>query len=158
MRLLYPLVFVIFVGCTHAKIGHNEVVIADSEAVIFETVLRYAFSDNSSALQDRANFYAIELDGRDAPSNFIARFDDIKKPIYPISKTEFDCLKGVHLRNHSQRGVQFFVNSIEYESSTKIKVFWGYSEGCLSSAFSVMTLEFDGSVWVVLDDEVTVVS
>lgn len=158
MKLFYFLVCVLVIGCTHTETVDRELAIQDDETAIFETVLRYAFSNNASALQSRANFYAIELDGHDPPFGFIAQLDDIEKPLYPLSKTKFDCKKGVYLKNGGQRGIQFFVNPPEYESATKVKVSWGYSESCMSSAFSVMTLEFKHGIWAVLDDEVMVIS
>lgn len=158
MNFFYLCVFAFVVGCNQVTGENKESVISDNEAAIFERVLRYAFENNASAQQNEANFYAIELDGHDAPSNFIARFDDIKKPIYPLSKTKLDCKKGVYLKKTNRRGIQFFVNSLEHESTTKIKVTWGYSEGCMSSALSVMTLELKEGIWIVLDDEVIVIS
>ena len=128
------------------------------EGDLYEVIFRYAFENNASSAQQKADFYSLEVDEQDPENKFIKRFDDIGKKIYPSSVTQFSCKKGIFTSEQKGRGLHFEIYNLEFESPTQVKVSWSYSEGCLSSALSDARLEYKNGVWVMLESKVIIIS
>lgn len=122
-------------------------------------VFKFAFSNNGSALKNEAKFYALDVEIDETTLNSLIRRLRSLKKIYPASRTEFDCKKGVYLRERkSDRGIEFVVISQNNLSPTKSRVAWSYREGCLSAGMYLMDLEYIDGKWTVTDNELVLTS
>jgi hypothetical protein len=119
---------------------------AERELDICEAVFRHQFEDNASAVQQDAAAYFLLIRKKDADPEFLARFAGHQPPVLPGSKFEIG------------KGLQFRVDSIEWEDNGSVKVTGGYYEAGLSASGNVYTLEADGDKWVVTADEMEWIS
>ena len=119
---------------------------ADLEFDICEAVFRHQFEHNASAAQQGAAAYFLTLRKQDVSAEFLARFAGNGIPVRPGSEFE------------EGKGLQFRVDSIEWQDDGGVKVNGGYYEAGMSSSGNVYTLERDGEQWEVTDDKMEWIS
>lgn len=158
MKLAIIFLFTLLSACATCDFEKGPISFTKFEADLYEALFRYAFKNNASAAQGRADFYSLTVDWRDPNEEFMGRFNSDEKMIIPDSKTKFSCDKGVYIEGEEKKGISFEVNNLQFEAPNKAKVSWTYQEGCLSSAISDAVLEFMDGKWVVIDSKIIIIS
>lgn len=121
---------------------------AAMEPAIRESLFRYLFDNNRSALKKDANFYFLSLDKEESPSEaFMKRFDEHEPPVKPVS----ECVKDADVKDKAtgKRGLLFHVRKITWISDTEVHVVGGYYEGNLSASGGPYRIDLEEGKWVV---------
>ena len=125
-----------------------------------EAVFRHMISGHNASGQGvGAGVFCLEVDGQHDPTpGFLARFNDLKKPIVAISDCSLSADQGVVDKRTHKRGLSFRVETITFKDAHHAKAIGGYYEAGLSGSGNVYSLERKANVWVVVKDEMMWIS
>lgn len=119
---------------------------------IRETVFRYQFKHNASALQHNAKVFFLALDnGSDPNDKFIERFKSNEPPVMKVSKSRV-ISKGVEDKRTGGAGLIFRVTTIKWITDDEVEVTGGYYEGTQSASGNLYRVVRDGTGWKVKTD------
>jgi hypothetical protein len=123
------------------------------EEDIRETVFRYQFDHNASALQKSATAYCLSFGVKDAdpPDEFMKRFSGFKPAVVKASMCR--PVYGVVSKHILKSRVFFRVSSIKWISDAEVRVDGGYYEGSLSASGNTYTVKMENGKWEVTNDE-----
>ncbi|HEX9668250.1 MAG TPA: hypothetical protein VGC93_02090 [Thermoanaerobaculia bacterium] len=115
---------------------------------LLETLFRYQFEHNASALQQNAAAYCLSLGrGRPVPESLLRRFAKYRPPVHG----EPDCPSGEGV-------LTFQVKSVNWLSEDEVEALGGYHEGNLSSSTESFRVAREGGRWVVKTSRLLVIS
>lgn len=126
---------------------------AEREWNVREALFRYQFEHNSSGGQQNVDTYFLEVDGKDPPAEFVARFAGHEPPVEPVSHAIASADEGVRHRERGGDGLIFKQERLRWIDDGKAEVDGGYYEAGLSSSGNTYTVEWKDGRWVVTGDE-----
>ena len=119
-------------------------------------------------MADRPQWIRAEIGGgifleigekRDDPTDeFMKRFADHKPPVRKDSACRADGDKGVRDKKTDERGLIFWITTIEWKSDTEVGVKGGYYEGRLSSSANTYTVKKENGKWKVTNNKLDWIS
>ena len=117
------------------------------QLAIAEAALRGLWADNASGIQKDAKRVCIDLFGRDPDRAFLERLHDLGRPVAPARAFR---------RNANDLKLQ--IHSMVLVDSTHAEVHGGYYEASLSSSVNRLWLELRDGTWVVVRNEIIMIS
>jgi hypothetical protein len=117
------------------------------QLAIAEAALRGLFADNASGIQQDAKRVCIELFGRNPDAAFLERLRDLGRPVAPARAFRQNA---DHLLLH--------IGSMVLVDSTHAEVRGGYYEASLSASGNKLWLELRDGTWIVVRNEILMIS
>ena len=118
-----------------------------------EAAFRYMFRKNSSAQQQTAHVFCIELENNaPMPPAFLARFAKVKIPVKPESACDASADNGVTDKSNGKGGLGFNISAITWVDADHADVSGGYYEGGSSASGDTYSLERKNGQWTVIKD------
>jgi hypothetical protein len=120
---------------------------------VLEAVFRHQFAHNSSAGQQKVEYYFLSLDQSvDPPAELLARFKAESPKVLPVSLAESSPREGVKHKDLGGRGLVFRILSIAWLDEDTAEVRGGYYEGVLSASGNTYTVKREKGAWRVTGD------
>lgn len=120
---------------------------------VLEAVFRHQFAHNSSAGQQKVEYYFLSLDQSvDPPAELLARFKAESPKVLPVSLAKSSPAEGVKHQDLGGRGLVFRLLSVAWLDEDTAEVRGGYYEGVLSASGNTYTVKREKGVWRVTDD------
>lgn len=105
---------------------------------ICEAVFRYQFEHNASAAQQKASAYFLSIDGKDAPTDLLNRFEGQR----PAVKAGSEFSEG--------KGLNFRIDTLIWLDEVTVEAEGGYYEGNVSASGNTYRLERQDGTWKVI--------
>jgi hypothetical protein len=127
---------------------------------VAEAVFKHLFQHNSSALKDKAQFYALSLFGSETiDDDFLARFRGAGKPVIAAAESRTQFGKGVILPSDTTaQGLLFKVVEVVLVSEDSARAVGGIYENEISSSGHRFGLSRQEGKWKVSEDEMDWIS
>jgi len=126
---------------------------------VIEAVFRHLFNKNASAAQRSVEYFFLSVDdSTDPPPELLARFQDHKPIVLPVSMSTASAADGVKHKEQRGRGLIFRVTQVLWLDKDTADVEGGYYEAGLSASGNTYRMKRAGSLWKVTDDRMNWIS
>ena len=121
-----------------------------------EALFRHQFRNNASGAQQNAAAFCLEVEGRDAPPEFLRRFAGTRPEVKAASACEFRQVQVVD-KASGRPALIHFVSDFACDGNV-CEARGGYREANLSSSINRYRLEYDDGRWKVTQDIMEAIS
>ncbi len=124
---------------------------------IWEAVFSHELKRHLKHVPEVEVFF-LEIEGRDPPAEFLARFADLPRPARPASVASGPQKKsrpraGMIDKETGKQGRILRIDSLEWARDDEVQVEGGYYENCLSATGMTYTVEWEDGRWVVTHEQ-----